>query len=55
MISMSFRLAFSRFLGLRGNLGIVTEKPTRKSCLSCEKKDRAARIYHAKVWLTAFI
>ena len=38
------RLAFSRFLDLRGNLGIVKEKPTRKTCFSREKKRLAPRI-----------
>ena len=32
------RLVFSRFLDLRGNLGIVKEKPTRRTCFSREKK-----------------
>ena len=32
------RLVFSRFLDLRGNLEIVKEKPTRKTCFSREKK-----------------
>ena len=30
------RLVFSRFLNLRGNLGIVKEKPTRKTSFSRE-------------------
>ena len=41
------RLVFSRFLDLRGNLGIVKEKPTRKNCFSREKKRAASRIYQA--------
>ena len=39
------RLVFSRFLDLRGNLGIVKEKPTRNTCFSREKKHLAPRIY----------
>ena len=31
------RLVFSRILDLRGNLGIVKEKPARKTCFSREK------------------
>ena len=42
------RLEFSRFLDLRGNLGNVEEKPTRKTCSSREKKRLAPRIYLAK-------
>ena len=41
---------FSRFLDLRGNPGIVKEKPTRKTCLSREKKRPATRIYQAKIF-----
>ena len=32
------RLVFSRFFDIRGNLGNVKEKPTRKTCFSREKK-----------------
>ena len=39
----SFRLVFSRFLDLPGNLGTVKEKPTRKTCFSREKKRLAPR------------
>ena len=35
-ISGKFRLVFSRFLDLRGNLGNVKEKPTSKTCFSRE-------------------
>ena len=41
----NLRLVFSRFLNLRGNLGIVKEKPTRKTCFSREKKRLAQRVY----------
>ena len=47
------RLVFSRFLDLRGNLGIVNEKPTRKTCFSREKKHLAPHIYKAKFCLAA--
>ena len=49
------RLVFSRFLDLRGNLGIVKEKPTRKTCFSREKKSLAPRIYQAKFCLGEFL
>ena len=49
------RLVFSRFLDLRENLGIVKEKPTRKTCFSREKKCLAPRIYQAKFCLAAFL
>ena len=52
---ISFRLVFSRFLDLRRNLGIVKEKPTRKTCFSREKKCLAPRIYQAKFCLAAFL
>ena len=42
------RLVFSRFFDLLGNLRIVKEKPTRKTCFSREKKRLAPRIYQAK-------
>ena len=42
------RLVFSRFFDLRGNLGNVKEKPTRKTCFSREKKRLTPRIYLAK-------
>ena len=48
------RLVFSRFLDLHGNFGIVTEKPTRKTCFSSEKKCLASRIYRAKFCLGCF-
>ena len=48
------RLVFSRFLDLHGNFGIVKEKPTRKTCFSCEKKCLAPRIYRAKFCLGCF-
>ena len=38
-----YRLVFSRFLDLCESLGIVKEKPTRKTCFSREKK----RLLHA--------
>ena len=44
-VSPGNRLVFSRFLDLCGNLGIVKEKPTRKTCFSHEKKRLAPRIY----------
>ena len=40
MLRSETRLVFSRFLDLHGNLGIVKEKPTRKTCFSL-----APRIY----------
>ena len=49
------RLVFSRFLDLHGNLGIVKEKPTRKTCFSREKKRLAPRIYQAKFCLAEFL
>ena len=49
------RLVFSRFLDLLGNLGIVKDKPTRKTCFSREKKRLAPRIYQAKFCLAAFL
>ena len=42
------RLVFCRFLDLRGSLGNVEEKLTRKTCFSREKKCLAPRIYLAK-------
>ena len=42
------RLVFSRFFDIRGNLGNVKEKPTRKTCFSREMKRLALRIYLAK-------
>ena len=45
---IQIRLVFSRFFDLRGNLGIVKEKPTRKTCFSHEKKRLTPRIYLAK-------
>ena len=32
-----FRPVFSRFLDLRGNLGIVEEKPARKTCFPVKR------------------
>ena len=49
------RLVFSRFFDIRENLGNVKEKPTRKTCFSCEKKRLAPRIYQAKLCLAAFL
>ena len=49
-----FRLVFSRFLNLSGNLGIAKEKPTRKTCFSRERKRLAPRIYQAKFCLARF-
>ena len=49
------RLVFSRFFDIRGNLGNVIEKPTRKTCFSHEKKRLAPRIYQAKFCLAAFL
>ena len=48
------RLVFSRFLDLRGNFGIVKEKPTRKSCFSREKKHISPSIYQTQLCLAAF-
>ena len=42
------RLVFSRFFDIRGNLGNVKEKPTRKTCFSREMKRLALSIYLAK-------
>ena len=53
--SILIRLAFSRFLDLHGNLGIVKQKATRKTCFSREKKRIAPRIYQAKFCLAAFL
>ena len=44
------RLVFSRFFYIRGNLGNVKEKPTRKTCFSHEMKRLALRIYLAKFY-----
>ena len=53
--SYPIRLVFSRFLDLRGNLGVVKEKPTRKTCFSREEERLARRIYLAKyVWRRFF-
>ena len=49
------RLVISRFLDLRGNLGIVKEKPTRKTYLYWEKKHLAPHIYQVKFYLAAFL
>ena len=38
-----------------GSLGILKEKPTRKTCFSHEKKRLARRIYQAKFCLAAFL
>ena len=54
LVPESDRLIFSRFLDLRGNLGIVKEKPTRKTYFSREKKRLPPRIYQAKFCLVAF-
>ena len=40
------RLVFSRFFDIRGNLGNVKEKPTRKTCFSREKK---SALLHASI------
>ena len=42
---LAFRIFGFLFLDLRGNLGTVKEKPTRKTCFSREKKRLATRIY----------
>ena len=52
---MVHRLVYSRFFDLRGNLGIVKEKPTRKTCFSRDKKCLAPSIYQAKFCLAAFL
>ena len=39
-----FRCVFSRFLDLRGNLGVVKEKPAGKTCFSHEKMYLPPRI-----------
>ena len=44
-ISGKFRLVFSRFLDLHGNLGNVKGKPTRKICFSRGKKRLAVFMY----------
>ena len=49
------RTVFSRFLDLDRNLGIVKEKPTRKTCFSRKKKRPAPRIYQAKFCLVVFL
>ena len=49
------RLVFSRFFDFRGNLRIVKEKPTRKTCFSGEKKRLAPRIYEAKFCPAVFL
>ena len=49
------RLVFSQFLDLNRNLGNVKEKPTRKTCFSCERKRLALRIYQAKFYLPAML
>ena len=55
LILVNYRLVFSRFLDLRGNLRIVKEKPTRKTCFFREKKRLALRIYQAKLCLAVFL
>ena len=45
----------TRYLNLFGNLGIVKEKPTRKTSFSREKKRLATRIYPAKFCMAAFL
>ena len=45
----------TRYLNLFGNLGIVKEKPTRKTCFSREKKRLATHIYPAKFCMAAFL
>ena len=47
----SSRLVFGRFFDLRGHLGNVEEKPTRKSCFSREKKHLTLCIYLCKILL----
>ena len=42
------KLVFSRFFDIRGNLGNVKDKPTRKTCFSPEMKRQALRMYLAK-------
>ena len=42
------RLVYSRFFYIRGNLGNVKEKATRKTSFSREIKSLALRIYLAK-------
>ena len=49
------RLIFSRFLDLHGNLGIVKEKPTRKTPSSLERIRLAPRIYQGNFCLAAFL
>ena len=55
LFKYEYRLVFSRFLDLWGNLGIVKEKPTRKTCFSREKKRLAPCIYQAKFCRAAFL
>ena len=38
MMSVNYRLVFSRFFDIRGNFGNVKEKPTRKTCFSREMR-----------------
>ena len=46
--ALKLRLVFSRFFDIRGSLGNVKEKPTRKTCFCREMKRLALRIYLAK-------
>ena len=49
------RLAFSGLFDIRGNLGNVTEEPTRKTCFSLEIKRLALRIYLPKFCSVAYL
>ena len=51
----NYRLVFTRFLDLCGNLGNGKGKTTRKTCFSREKKRLTPRIYQAKFCLAAFL
>ena len=49
------RLVFSQFFDIRGNLENAKEKPSRKTCLSCEMKRLALSINLAKFCWVAFL
>ena len=53
--ALKLRLVFSRFFDIRGSLGNVKEKPTRKTCFCREMKRLALRIYLAKFCSAAFL
>ena len=49
------RLVFSPFFDIRGILGNIKEKPTRKTCFCREMKRLALRIYLAKFCWAVFL